>query len=238
MNDDDYYYGNSDKNSSMHFLKDGGEMLWFTVSLGTAAASVIFSHSTTAALLFCFLYGLFAYGLGKPYVLQDYLDDARVQDKTDDDNDDFPPPVFLISYFAALLSAGILTPIGTSTLTSQSASSLASPLSMLHVANNSGNDGGLVLSLTLVGFGVLVGSIIVGPRLVNDDRSQDTGRVYSKKQREVSTGDVIPKNGDEVEENDNDVFLEAINERERRLFHRWDQKLEQQVNVNDDSARR
>ena len=205
----------------------GGELFWLIVSLGTAAATVTFGNNTTACLLFSILYGSFAYGLGKPYILQDYLENDR-----EEDDDESPPPVFLVSYFAALLSASILTPLSMTSSASSSSQSLSLSSISSPIITASGGDGeGLGWSLTLLGIGVLVGSIVVSPRLVRDGTNKEiTGKPKSEAPPTINRIKKEDSDGDDDDDDDDDenIFLDASKRNEQqRLLDLWDQKLQQ-----------
>ena len=199
----------------------GGELFWLIVSLGTAAATAIFGNNTTACLLFSIFYASFAYGLGKPYILQDYLENDR---EDDDDDDESPPPVFLVSYVAALLSANVLTPLSMTSSTSSSQSLSLPSISSPIITASGSDDKGLGLSLTLLGVVVLIGSIVVSPRLLRDGTNEE---IMVKPKSEVPTTNRNKKEDSDDDDDEENFFLDASKRNEQRLLDLWDKKLQQ-----------
>lgn len=203
LDDDVFGIGALQNNRNNGDIVTTVEPLWLVGSLGTAFL-MLGSYGPTTAILFLVLYGIFAYGLGKRLVLDEYYRDQREAPvKVDDENDDLDdlPPVFLLAYFGALLSAGVLTPLTPTSTTGSSG--IATTVLLASNASAGGNLESLLPPLIVLGAGVVVGTFWGAQFLLEDNEKDDADQ--------------------RLESRDDEGFIDSS---EKQFLDLWDEKFQ------------
>jgi hypothetical protein len=123
-------------------FRDSSAVL-YPILLGTLALTVL---PLTTSILAGGLYVLYSF-FGLTVVLEDYYDEQRENDMDDDLDYNEAPPVNFVAFVAALLTAGILTPLGAS----DQGKSMISSNSV--IVNGGGDGNAPLLLLGAIGIG-------------------------------------------------------------------------------------